>query len=65
MTGRITGDQERAIILAHQIEVMARQQKLKPVRHYLTPANKSPESGAARVNAMLNRLARKDRSNGE
>lgn len=57
MSGRARGEQERIIALAHQVESMARQKYLRPLRHYL-PKNKRAviREGAANVLAMLRRF---------
>ena len=62
MRGRAKGNQERMIILAHQVEIMARQKVLKDVRHYLPKANAAKErDGASKVLAMLRAMkARQD-----
>lgn len=55
MRGRSQGSQERIILLAHQIEGMARQKVLKPVDRYL--AKKAAKSdGASAVLAMMKRM---------
>lgn len=62
MRGRSQGSQERIIVLAHQIEAMARRKVLKDVHHYLPKANsgKNPD-GAMSVLAMLRAMkARQD-----
>jgi hypothetical protein len=65
MQGRIKGDQDRILILAHQTEMMARQKTLKALSHYLKTEKKSADDGAAKVLALFNRLAIKAGSNGK
>lgn len=60
MQGRIKGDQERILILAHQVEMMARQKTLKALSHYLKTEKQNANDGASRVLALFNRLAAKD-----
>jgi hypothetical protein len=62
MQGRIKGDQERILILAHQVEMMARQKTLKALSHYLTTEKQSAENGAAKVLAMFNRVAERTKN---
>lgn len=63
MQGREEGEQERTIILAHQIEMMARQKQLRGVQHYLPKsAAAAREEGSASVLAMLRRF--KERQDG-
>ena len=59
MQGRASGNQERIIILAHQVESMARQERLKPVRHYLPKAQAQKPDGAKNVLAMLRAMKEK------
>lgn len=61
MCGRSRGTQERIIVLAHQVEAMARQKKLKPLAKYLKPG-KGKKKGAndnGAVIAMFEELAAK------
>lgn len=57
MQGRMKGDQERILILAHQIEMMARQKTLRALSHYLATEKKTAEQGAAQVLDLFKRLA--------
>lgn len=61
MRGRSRGLQERIIVLAHQIEAMARQTKLKPLAKYLKPAKSKKKAGDdnSAVIAMFEELAAK------
>jgi hypothetical protein len=59
MHGRIKGDQHRTLILAHHIEMMARQKTLRAVSHYLVSEKQSVDDGAARVLALFKRLDKK------
>lgn len=57
MRGRARGHQERIVILAHQIETMARKKTLREVKHYLPkPGNAPKPSGASAVLAMVRRF---------
>lgn len=57
MRGRARGHQERAIILAHQIEVMHRQKTVRDIKHYLPKANPTPPvSGTSAMLAMVRRF---------
>lgn len=61
MRGRARGHQERIVLLAHQIEVMARQKVLKRADTYLPKTNVPKPSGAMAVLEMLRRMkARQD-----
>jgi hypothetical protein len=61
MRGRARGNQERIVLLAHQVEVMARQKVLKRADAYLPKANVPKPSGAMAVLEMLRRMkARQD-----
>ena len=60
MQGRTKGDQDRILILAHQVEMMARQKTLKALSHYLKTEKKSAESGAAKVLALFKFVAERD-----
>lgn len=65
MQGRATGNQERIIILAHQMESMARQERLRPLRHYLHKGQQTKTDGAMSVLAMLRAMKEKqDRAAG-
>jgi hypothetical protein len=61
MRGRSRGHQERAVILAHQIETMARQKTLKPIKHYLPKPSKKKKKteGASMVLAMFQRMKKR------
>lgn len=58
MRGRARGHQERIVILSHQIETMARQEKLKPLKHYLPKPSKKKKKGEGEsmVLAMFQRM---------
>jgi hypothetical protein len=57
MRGRARGHQERIVILAHQIEVMARKKTLRDVKHYLPKPGGAPEpSGTSAMLAMVRRF---------
>ena len=57
MRGRARGHQERIVILAHQIESMARQKTLKAIKHYLPKEKKGGKiDGASKVLAMFERM---------
>ncbi|GLV22010.1 hypothetical protein TomMM35A_18630 [Sphingobium sp. TomMM35A] len=57
MRGRAKGNQERIIVLAHQIEIMARQKSLRPVKHYLPKSQEATKrNGASAVLAMMKRM---------
>ncbi|MFX4083652.1 hypothetical protein ACKU27_00960 [Sphingobium yanoikuyae] len=57
MRGRARGHQERIIILAHQIEIMARQKTLKAVKHYLPKEEKAAKpSGTRGLVEMFKRI---------
>lgn len=62
MRGRAEAERVRTIVLAHQIETMARRKVLRDVSHYLKPrAATPPKTGAAAVLAMFKRFkARQD-----
>jgi len=55
MRGRAKGRHEQTVILAHQIEAMARQKMLRGVSHYLPKDKKSASTGASEVLAMFSR----------
>jgi hypothetical protein len=60
MRGRARGERERTIILAHQIEAMAREKRLKPLAKYLDQAKpKQAGSDNFAVIAMFEELAAK------
>lgn len=64
MRGRAKGSQERIIVLAHQIEMMARQKNLRPVKHYLPKSQEATKrNGASAVLAMMKRM--QERQNGD
>lgn len=58
MRGRDKADRERTITLAHQIEAMAREKRLKPLKSYLTK-NQGKKSDNNAVIAMFEELAAK------
>lgn len=58
------GDQERILILAHQIEMMARQPTLRALPHYLASEKRSADQGATKVLAMFRRLAERKKDDG-
>ena len=64
MQGRIKGDQERILILAHQVEMMARQKTLKALSHYLSTEKENAEAGASKVLALFKRLAERNKADG-
>lgn len=55
MRGAAKGEHERTIVLAHQVEWMARQKTLKAPEHYLKPP-KRQQRGPGAVAAMLRRM---------
>lgn len=64
MRGKMKGEHERTLILAHQtaaLSSLAMAGKLKPVGHYLKAASKKPKEGGAAVLAMMRRLAKKQK----
>ncbi|QHD68225.1 hypothetical protein GS397_15015 [Sphingobium yanoikuyae] len=68
MEGRATAERERTIVLAHQIEAMAREERLRPVDHYLNRAKRTDTGQGGGLLAMLQRFKdRQDRrqANGE
>lgn len=58
MKGRIRGNRDRIIILAHQIEAMARQKKLKPVNQYFRQTKRAKRTDSPAVIDMLRRMKR-------
>lgn len=61
------GNLERTIVLAHQIEVMARSKKLKPLEDYLKPVRKRqrrPPNNNALIAAHLDRIAQRKSDDG-
>jgi hypothetical protein len=63
MRGRARGHQERIVILAHQIEIMARQKNLRDVRHYLPKSQSAVKrDGAASVLAMMQAFKARQKS---
>jgi hypothetical protein len=64
MQGRIKGEQERILTLAHQIEMFARQKTLRALSHYLETEKQKTENGAAKVLSLFRRLAEKGKENG-
>lgn len=59
MRGRARGNRERIIILAHQVEAMARQKRLKPLEKYLEPPKPKSKGGASELLAKLRRFKAK------
>lgn len=60
MRGRAKAEHERTIVLAHQIEAMARRKILRDVSFYLKPREKkSAQNGAASVLALFKRFKEK------
>lgn len=59
MRGRARGHQERIVILAHQVETMARQKTLKSVNHYLPKPGAPKKSGASAMLDMVRRFKAK------
>lgn len=59
MRGRARGHQERIVILAHQVETMARQKTLKSVKHYLPKPDAPKKSGASAMLDMVRRFKAK------
>ncbi len=64
MRGRIKGDQERILTLAHQIEMFARQKTIRALSHYLSTEKENAEAGAAKVLALFKRLAERNNQDG-
>jgi len=64
MRGRIKGDQERILTLAHQIEMFARQKTIKALSHYLETEKENADSGASKVLALFRRLAEGNKQDG-
>lgn len=64
MRGRIKGEQERILTLAHQIEMFARQKTIRALSHYLATEKENAEQGAAKVLALFKRLAERKKQNG-
>jgi hypothetical protein len=63
MRGKLKGERDRLIALAHQVEAMARQKILRPLAKYLEePKKQTPDQGARKVLAMMKRL--KEKQNG-
>lgn len=56
MRGCARRERERVIVLAHQIEAMARQRTLRSIDHYLKPAKQRQRSGARDMIAMFKRM---------
>lgn len=64
MRGRARGQQERIVVLAHQVETMARQKTLKSVKHYLPKSDAPMKTGASAMLAMVRRFkAKQDSAN--
>lgn len=55
MKGSARGRRERTIVLAHQIEAMARQKRLKPVEQYLRQKKRARGTDGRAVIDMLKR----------
>lgn len=64
MRGRIKGDQERILTLAHQIEMFARQKTIKALSHYLETEKENANAGASKVLALFRRLAEGNKQDG-
>lgn len=68
LEARQRGETERLVALAHQVEAMARQKKLKPLDDYLKPIRRrSPRrrpNNNALVIAHLERIAERKKSDG-
>lgn len=64
MQGRIKGDQERILTLAHQIEMFARQKTIRALSHYLATEKENAEVGVSKVLAMFKRLAEGNKNDG-
>lgn len=64
MRGRIKGEQERILTLAHQIEMFARQKTIRALSHYLSTEKENAEAGASKVLALFRRLAEKGKTDG-
>lgn len=62
MRGRIKGEQERILTLAHQIEMFARQKTIRALSHYLATEKENADAGASKVLALFKRLAQKQES---
>jgi hypothetical protein len=62
MRGRIKGDQERILTLAHQVEMFARQKSLRALSHYLETEQQKADNGAAKVLSLFRRLAEKGKT---
>lgn len=66
MEGRATAERERTIVLAHQIEAMAREQRLRDVNHYLRRTGASDNRQQGGLLAMLQRFKdRQDRKDSD
>lgn len=57
MRGRRKGIRDQTIALAHQVEAMAREKRLKPLKDYLETGTRKPAGNAA-VIAMFDELAK-------
>lgn len=64
MRGRIKGEQERILTLAHQIEMFARQKTIRALSHYLTSEKDKAQEGASKVLALFKRLAERKNQDG-
>jgi len=64
MRGRLKGEQERRLALAHQIEMFARQKTIRALSHYLETEKQKSDIGAAMVLAMFRQLAEKGKTDG-
>jgi signal transduction histidine kinase len=65
MQGRIKGESERILTLAHQIEMFARQKTIGALSHYLATEKENAEAGASKVLALFKRLAERKKPDGE
>lgn len=64
MRGRLKGEQERVLTLAHQIEMFARQKTIKALSHYLASEKENVDAGASKVLSLFKRLAERNKQNG-
>jgi len=56
MRGRSNGEREKTIILAHQIEAMAREKRLRPIDHYLGPQKSNSLTSGKTMLDMIKRF---------
>jgi hypothetical protein len=64
MRGRLKGEQERILTLAHQIEMFARQKTINALSYYLSTEKENADANAAKVLAMFKRLAERNKQDG-